>query len=237
MKREILCGGLVDLRCGDWREVLEDVDSCDSLICDPPYSQRVEDGFRSGNDATTAHGMGYRPIDNDDSSLLVSEFAKRAKNWLVIFGCHLTWRQHEDHARSVGLYTFAPVVWCKIGAAPRMSGDGPASHCEYAMIARHKRADLMGSGSRPGWYQANTVRHGHGHVGVSGAKPIDLMRALVRDYSRPGDLIVDPFCGSGTTALACAMEGRRCITSELDPKTFEIARRRLSAPTQRSLLP
>jgi site-specific DNA-methyltransferase (adenine-specific) len=54
------------------------------------------------------------------------------------------------------------------------------------------------------------------------------MRALVRDYSRPGDLIVDPFCGSGTTALAAASEGRRCITSEELPAHHEIARKRFA---------
>jgi site-specific DNA-methyltransferase (adenine-specific) len=61
-----------------------------------------------------------------------------------------------------------------------------------------------------------------------GAKPLTLMRAIVRDYTRPGDLVLDPFCGSGTTALACRMEGRRCLTIERDANTVEIARRRLS---------
>lgn len=62
---------------------------------------------------------------------------------------------------------------------------------------------------------------------VVGGKPLGLMQAIVRDYSRPGDLVVDPFAGSGTTALACAIEGRRCITSEKDPKHYAIAKKRL----------
>ena len=62
------------------------------------------------------------------------------------------------------------------------------------------------------------------------------MRAIVRDYSRPGDLVVDPFCGSGTTALACAMEGRRCITSEEKPEHYEIARKRLTRGYQPSMV-
>jgi site-specific DNA-methyltransferase (adenine-specific) len=76
----------------------------------------------------------------------------------------------------------------------------------------------------PGAYDAPTVKGS----GIAGAKPINLMRAIVRDYSRPGDLVVDPFCGSGTTALACAQEGRRCITSEEKPEHFAIAQRRLA---------
>jgi DNA modification methylase len=78
-------------------------------------------------------------------------------------------------------------------------------------------------GSLPPWYESAPERS----VGVMGGKPLGLMRAIVRDYTRPGDLVVDPFCGGGTTALACAIEGRRCITSEMDPKTFELARKRL----------
>jgi DNA modification methylase len=62
------------------------------------------------------------------------------------------------------------------------------------------------------------------------------MRAIVRDYSRPGDLIVDPFCGSGTTALAAAMESRRCITSEENPEHHAIAKRRLDRGYQPGLI-
>lgn len=55
------------------------------------------------------------------------------------------------------------------------------------------------------------------------------MRELIRDYTRPGDLIVDPFAGGGTTLLAAAIEGRRCIGAELDPETYRKAVKRLSA--------
>jgi DNA modification methylase len=53
------------------------------------------------------------------------------------------------------------------------------------------------------------------------------MRAIVRDYSRPGDLVCDPCAGGGTTLLAAIMEGRRAIGSEIDPVTFEKAVKRL----------
>jgi len=53
------------------------------------------------------------------------------------------------------------------------------------------------------------------------------MRAVIRDYSRPGDLIVDPYTGSGTTLLAAAIEGRRAIGAEMDPNTYALAVERL----------
>jgi site-specific DNA-methyltransferase (adenine-specific) len=61
-----------------------------------------------------------------------------------------------------------------------------------------------------------------------GGKPIDLVSAIVRDYTREGDLICDPFAGFGTTLLAAAMNGRRAIGAEADPETFERAVEKLS---------
>ncbi len=60
-------------------------------------------------------------------------------------------------------------------------------------------------------------------------KPIDLMRWLVRLLTRPGDLVFDPFTGSGTTAIACALEGRRFIGFELDERHVAIAHLRVAA--------
>jgi len=54
------------------------------------------------------------------------------------------------------------------------------------------------------------------------------MRALIRDYSRPGDLICDPCAGGGTTLLAAAIEGRRAVGAEMDTKHYEIARKRIA---------
>lgn len=51
-------------------------------------------------------------------------------------------------------------------------------------------------------------------------KPLALMRYMVRTYSNPGETVLDFCMGSGTTALACALEGRRFIGIELDPAAF-----------------
>jgi DNA modification methylase len=62
---------------------------------------------------------------------------------------------------------------------------------------------------------------------IIGTKPLALLRALVRDYTLLGDLVVDPYAGSGTTLLAAAMEGRRAIGAECSPEHYEIACKRL----------
>jgi site-specific DNA-methyltransferase (adenine-specific) len=58
-------------------------------------------------------------------------------------------------------------------------------------------------------------------------KPLDLLRWLVRTYSNPGDLIVDPFAGGGTTAVAALVEGRRFWGCEKDRKFHAAATRRI----------
>jgi hypothetical protein len=58
-------------------------------------------------------------------------------------------------------------------------------------------------------------------------KPIELMRYMVRTYSNPGDLVLDPFMGSGTTAIACVLEHRNFIGFELDTHYWEVANKRL----------
>ncbi len=58
-------------------------------------------------------------------------------------------------------------------------------------------------------------------------KPIELMRYLVRTYTNPGDVVLDPCMGSGTTCLAAKLEGRGYIGIEREPKYFETAKTRI----------
>ena len=62
-------------------------------------------------------------------------------------------------------------------------------------------------------------------------KPLKLMMYLTTLGSRPGDIVLDPYLGSGTTAMACRMLGRNFIGIEISPKYCEIARKRLAAIT------
>lgn len=68
-------------------------------------------------------------------------------------------------------------------------------------------------------------------------KPVALMRWLIRLVTEPGDIVLDPFGGSGTTGVAALLEGRRVILVERDPAFAAICRARLShaAPTAADL--
>lgn len=65
-------------------------------------------------------------------------------------------------------------------------------------------------------------------------KPLGLMESLVKIHSNEGDLILDPYAGSGTTLLAAKNLGRNFIGIERDPVYHEIARKRISQPTRQT---
>lgn len=60
-------------------------------------------------------------------------------------------------------------------------------------------------------------------------KPLCVLTPLIQSFSRPGDLVLDPFCGSGSTLLAAKEQRRRFIGIELDPRYYDVANERLQA--------
>ena len=68
-------------------------------------------------------------------------------------------------------------------------------------------------------------------------KPVALMRWLVRLVAYPGDTVLDPFLGSGTTGVACVEEGREFIGIEREAEYIEIARRRIEAAAAQERMP
>lgn len=61
----------------------------------------------------------------------------------------------------------------------------------------------------------------------STVKPVAIIEHLIRLFSKPGALIVDPFLGSGTTAIACKNNDRRCIGYDINTEYIEITKKRL----------
>jgi site-specific DNA-methyltransferase (adenine-specific) len=88
---------------------------------------------------------------------------------------------------------------------------------------------------RPGSTQGertNTPQANH-HPTV---KPVDLMRWLVRLMSPEGGTVLDPFTGSGTTGVACALERREFIGIEREAEYLEIAKARINAHERQGVL-
>lgn len=58
-------------------------------------------------------------------------------------------------------------------------------------------------------------------------KPSQLLRVLIENSTQAGQVVIDPFMGSGSTGVAALRSGRKFIGIEKDPKWFEVARRRI----------
>jgi DNA modification methylase len=190
-------------------------------MTDPPYSARTQAGYRSGSAPNQQVGISYGIIDEAYCRAFVRAWLPRVRTWFVIFGDDVTCGYWRDALERCDLYVFQPVIWVKQAAAPRFYGDGPSSQCEHIAIAR--RRIVVPRRFRPGHYTAPVVRG----ASIIGQKPLELMRSLVRDYSEPGEVIIDPHAGTGTTLLAARLEGRRALGAEQDKTTHRLARERL----------
>jgi len=218
--------GAMELRCGRWQDVLADVEACDAVVMDPPYSERTHAGQAERFDRA---GLGYVPLDDDAVACLVDTWGRRTRAWMVCMTDDVLCPAFRSAFREACRFDFAPVP--VLQHKPRLQGDGPGSGAVWMCVSRPRSEKFMRWGSLPCWYESAPERGGD----VLGAKPLPLMRAIVRDYSRPGDLIVDPYAGGATTLLAAAMEGRRAIGSECDPRTYALAVKRLASGYQPNL--
>ena len=67
-------------------------------------------------------------------------------------------------------------------------------------------------------------------------KPVDLMKILIENSTHEGDVVLDPFMGSGTTAIACIKERRHFIGFELNSEYYEKAVKRIRLEQQQPQL-
>lgn len=219
----------MELREGRWQDVLSDIESCDACITDPPYGERTHKGQHTSGvfDNSQRRDLSYAFWTEQD----VTDFCDRwsAAGWIAALSdsnLFPTW----NHRLGVGRTVFPPIPCVLKGMTVRLAGDGPSSWAIYLNASRTRQ--LSKWGTLPGAYVGAPARGGH-----IGGKPLWLMQQIVSDYSRPGDLIVDPCAGGGTTLLAAAIEGRRAIGAEMDPNTFELAVKRLSKGYTPRLIP
>lgn len=218
--------GDATLYLGDCRDVLPGLPTVDAVIVDPPYSARChvlhDSGATTRRDGTNRSELGYEPMTANDVRELAAEYARICNGWVV-------WMTDSDLAlivgqalEAVGRYVFAPLPFYQPGRSVRLAGDGPCSWTDWIIAARTTAQNKWGT--LPGGYVAGT---GWNDKARMGGKPTALMRALVGDYSRVGDLVLDSHMGAGTTGVACAMLGRRFVGIEIDREAFDIARERI----------
>lgn len=237
-----------DLRLGDCLDPVTGLasladGSVDHVICDPPYSEATH-GKDRGNELGGLHRLlpiTFSAVTDEQRATFAAQVARIVTRWVLVF-CDAEgidrWRLALCGA---GLEHVRVGFWVKGNPAPQFSGDKPGTGAEAIVIAHQtrggkpKKKRWNGGGRCAVWMHmvVNNARTERMH---ETQKPVDLMDALIRDFTDPGDLVLDPFAGSGTTGVACIRNGRRFVGWEKDEKYHAIATRRLAATREQLAL-
>lgn len=184
-------------------------------------THRAKDGV--GRGVVTHEALGFGHLAPELRRLCGVHFSRVARRWVIVKADEEgrpAWQADLEraNARHVRAGT-----WWKIGAQPQLSGRMPAVDREALQIA-HVRGQAIrwnGGGKHGSWchidepltyrFPIATDRHGSGERVHTTQTPLDLWLALVEDFTDPGEIVLDPFCGSGSLGQACVRLGRRYI--------------------------
>jgi len=225
---------------GDCREILPQIAQVDHVITDPPYGQRVYDNAKGLQRAEMTQDeqrrRGHSLMQMADGAIgsidgmvdaLGVEFGRIARRWVVVFSdvemC-FRWRASVEAG---GLRYVRTGAWVKPDAMPQMTGDRPAVGFEPCTIAHAKGKMRWNGGGRQAVWIYNTAK-GSDRPDHPCPKPESLMCEIVQQFTDLGELILDPFMGSGTTLVAAKRLGRKAIGIELQEQYCEIAAKRLA---------
>jgi site-specific DNA-methyltransferase (adenine-specific) len=221
-----------DLRVGDCLSGLAALDpaSVDVVITDPPYEAEAH---TSGRLVARAGGklavepITFPPITEEQRAESSRQMVRLARRWILVF-CQveaaMKWRAALEAAGAVYKRT---CIWVKPDGKPQYSGDRPGIGYESVVACHAPGRTTWNGGGSHGVFIIN--KGGDPRTGHQTQKPLALMELLVRLFSNPGELIADPFAGSGTTGVAAIRQGRRFLGWELDPAYAAIARKRIQA--------
>lgn len=231
MREEII--GDCRLILGDCLEVMEFLDSVDHVITDPPYEDEYQetkakikrtDGRKMAGD-TFSDALGFLGISTIRGQLC-EKVSKINNGWFIGFCIAEGVRPWRDSLQQVGFKYDTALAWIKPDAMPRFNGQGAARGFECAVTSwcgkGHRK---WNAGGKRGVYThcVNTDRQGEHPT----EKPLPLMVEILKDFTRPGETILDPFMGSGTTGVACVKLQRKFIGIELNEKYFDLSCRRI----------
>jgi site-specific DNA-methyltransferase (adenine-specific) len=220
--------GGITIYHGDCREVLPQLppDSIDVCVTSPPYNVGLdylgyqdslpEHQFRAFNASWLAH---------------LWPLVKVGSRFYCVLGDKMVW-WFREMAEGLGWNFGQMLVWCKpnfSGGTSRMAGDWN-NMAEWILLFRNGDRTPMqnGEGNTHNWFvipspQSTWNDEPKEHPAQW---PIELAQRIIS--RTPGEIVLDPFCGSGSGLIAGKNLGRRAIGIEIEEKYCEIAAKRLS---------
>ena len=204
-----------ELHLGDCLDVMRGIPdgSVDAVVTDPPYGiKRFEKGF--GYTRFKGYGAEKDGIkwDTKPSNELIDAVLSIGKNHIIWGANNFTLPTSESF-----------LVWDKQQTVPNFAS------------AELAYSDINGLTAKVFRYSIH--KHNHVEKFHPTQKPVELMRWCLQ-FIPDAVTILDPFMGSGTTGVACMMEGRKFIGIEIDPDYYAIAEKRIyEASLQPRLIP
>jgi site-specific DNA-methyltransferase (adenine-specific) len=223
--------GAVTLYHGDMREVVPALARLGQrfgcCITDPPFARETHEGART-NARSRQHADGrlitFEGITVEQLRSDLAMLSSVVDRWLVSTVEFRHAARLED-APPEGWRFIRTGVWVKPDGAPQISGDRPAQGWEAVAVLHRAVPGRMrwnGGGKRAVW------THGVERAGlVETQKPVGLIREFIRDFTDPGELLLDPYGGGATTGVSARLEGRRAVVIEQNEEKAELAARRL----------
>jgi hypothetical protein len=221
---------------GDCLEVLPALPekSATHIITDPPYHPRVLKNARGlrARGGICARDFGYDSLTADVMKRASAEFGRICDRWCLVFSDAESAPRWATQLAKHGIRPVRIGAWIRLNAAPQFTGDRPAVGYEACAIGHAPGRSWWRGGGSPALWHHSIVNGNSSDRNHPTPKPLPLMLELVEQFTDPGDLVLDPFCGSGTTGVACLRLGRRFIGIEKDAGFARIATERLEAEGQ-----
>ena len=202
------------------------------MVTDPPYGVDYQPGWRAKPGERRVRSLGE--VLNDDRADWREAWAHFPGDIVYVWHGALHASVVADGLAACGLVLRAQIVWAKQHFA-FSRGDYHWQHetCWYA-VRKGRTGNWSGDRKQSTlWEIPNNNAFGNPNPeqvwGHGTQKPVECMRRPIVNNSGPGDIIYDPFLGTGTTIIAAEMTGRRCVGLELSPHYVDVIVKRWQA--------
>ena len=234
MKRRVLKMDYDYIKCGDCLHLLKQLPdkSIDLVVTDPPYLIENTKAGGKSNLAKSIQGMNDEiknsNLTNGFDICILDEIVRVMKNINLYVWCnHKQIPMYIDYFVNKLNCAFDILIWNKTNAMP-LFNNKYLTDKEYCLYFRKnaKCNPKSYNDAKTVFYQPINSKDKklYNHPTI---KPLNIIETIINNSSQEGDIILDPFLGSGTTAVACVNTNRHYIGFELDPQYYDIACKRL----------